>query len=455
MCSSLSSLVEPGQVHTADGLRASSRLWSRAFIGAGLVPGDRVVLAVSPGAGFLSVLTAAFQLRLTLALVPAKTGIDEALDRFDARAVISEGVRRGFWIPNQAGAPSSPRPTLRTSNGPATPDARLILASSGTTGSPRWVVLSEANLNAVLSSHLPLLGLEAARVLSILPWTHAFGLIMDLLPALIAGAVVVRDPAGGRDPRGMAALIRRERITHLSGVPLAYRRLVEQTGDGSLLRQLRGGVAGGAAVTPSLAELLAGTRLRVGYGLTEASPGLSLGRPGEWIPYALGRPVGCHVRLSQVGALQFQGPNVCLGFWSDGRLLRLDPSRWADTGDLVEIRDEGLFFRGRSDDQFKLENGRWIREGECDARLRAGFPFMDESLIFTPDGIHLALAWSGHPRDAEPSLAQFRDALGSLGALLRQAIRISENDWPRTPKGAIDREAARNRLIARFGRETL
>ena len=154
------------------------------------------------------------------------------------------------------------------------------------------MALSDANLHAVLSSHLPLLGLEGARVLSILPWTHAFGLIIDLLPALLAGGVVVRDPAGGRDPRSMADLLRRERITHLSGVPLAYRRLVEYTGDDSLLRQLRGGVVGGAAVTPSLAELLAGTHLRVGYGLTEASPGLSLGRPGEWVPYALGLPVG-------------------------------------------------------------------------------------------------------------------------------------------------------------------
>ena len=453
-----SSFIEPGKVHTANALRESSRLWSRALVGAGLVAGDRVVLAVPPGVGFLSVLSAALQLRLTLALVPSGSDLDEALDWFDARAVIGEGTRPSCWTPDSAGAPSASPPPLRAPNGPSTPDARLILASSGTTGAPRWVALSDANLHAVLSSHLPLLGLEGARVLSILPWTHAFGLIIDLLPALLAGGGVVRDPAGGRDPRSMADLLRRERITHLSGVPLAYRRLVEYTGDDSLLRQLRGGVVGGAAVTPSLAELLAGTHLRVGYGLTEASPGLSLGRPGEWVPYALGLPVGCQVRLSPAGVLEFQGPNACLGFWSDGSLQRLDPSRWVDTGDLVEIREEGLFHRGRSDDQFKLENGRWIREGECRERLRARFPFMDESLIFSPDGIHLALAWSGHHGFNEPSLVQFRDALGSPGALLRQAVRISEPDWPRTPKGAIDREAARNRLVEllhRIERETL
>ncbi len=439
--------VEAGRMIAADNLRAVARLWDLAFRDAGLGPGDRVVLAARPGIGFLSVLTAALGRRLTLALVPPGSDLDEELGRFDARVAIGEGVSSSAWTPCQAGGPPGHLPRARPSTGVPTPEARLILATSGTTGSPRWVILSEGNLRSVLSGHLPLLGLEGARVLSILPWTHAFGLIIDLLPALLAGAVVVRDPEGGRDPRSMVDLIARERITHLSAVPLAYRRLADHSGDDALLRSLRGGVVGGAPVTPSLAGLLANTRLRVGYGLTEASPGLALGDPGAWPPYTLGRPVGCRVRLNRDGGLQFRGPNACLGFWSGGSLHRLEPDRWVDTGDLVEIHEGGLIYRGRTDDRFKLENGRWIPAGECEARLRCRFPQIDEALVFSPDGTHLALAWSGDRTAPTPDLQRLREALGSPGALLREVARVPEPGWPRTPKGSIDRRAAQDRLV--------
>ena len=432
--------VESGRVSTVGNLRELASLWGRALRDAGLGPGDRVVSALAPGVGFLAVLAAALRLQLTTALVAAGSDLEGVLDQFDASVLVGEGSSNDAWTPNEAGGPPAGRPSKRKAIGPPTPDARLLLASSGTTGSPRWVAISDANLRAVLSSHLPLLGLEGARVLSILPWTHAFGLIIDLLPSLLAGGVVVRDPAGGRDSRGLAELITRERLSHLSAVPLTYRRLAEIEG-AALLRTLRGGVVGGAPVTPSLAGLLSGTRLRVGYGLTEASPGVSLGQPGAWVPHALGRPVGCEVRIDETGGLQFRGPNACLGFWSNGKLEREDPDRWVDTGDLAAMQGGELFHQGRSDDQFKLENGRWVRAGECEAALRGCLPSLDESLIFSPDGVHLALAWSGSSEAAKPDLARFRNALGSLGAVLEEAVRVSESEWPRTPKGDIDRRA--------------
>ncbi len=312
----------------AETLREGARLWGQAFGDAGVNAGDRVVLSVRPGPAFLSVLAAALRLRLTLAIVPVGSDLDAELERFDARVSVGEGAGSAVWSPGPHGGPPGDPPRARPAIGLPTPDARLILATSGTTGSPRWVVLSDGNLRAVLSGHLPRLGLEGASVLSVLPWTHAFGLIIDLLPAILAGATVFRDPEGGRDPRVTADLILRHRITHFSAVPLAYHRLADHSGDGALLRQLRGGVVGGAPVTPSLAGLLAPTRLRVGYGLTEASPGLALGDPGSWVPYSLGKPLGCQVRLTPGGCLQFRGPNACLGHWSEGRLHRLLPRRW-------------------------------------------------------------------------------------------------------------------------------
>ena len=72
----------------------------------------------------------------------------------------------------------------------------------------------------------------------------------------------------------------------LSAVPDAY------------LCSLAGGIVGGAPVRGFLRERLERTRLWVGYGQTECSPGATLGRPGEWErDDFLGRPLGCEVML--------------------------------------------------------------------------------------------------------------------------------------------------------------
>ena len=185
----------------------------------------------------------------------------------------------------------------------------------------------------------------------------------------------------------------------------------------------------------------------MGYGLTEASPGLALGRPGEWAPYCLGRPLGCQVRLGDHGDLQFRGPNACIGVWSDGHLQSLDPDRWVETGDLVDIRGEELFYRGRLGECFKLSNGRWIDAGAVEAQIRNRFPAIDEALIFSPEGEHLAIAWSGGEAVQEVETTHLRTALGSLGPLLRWSVRIPEESWTRTTKGAIDRRASEGRLV--------
>jgi acyl-CoA synthetase (AMP-forming)/AMP-acid ligase II len=441
-------LIEPGAVSSAEALRHGARLWERAFRGAGLKAGDRVVVSLRPGFAFLAALVASLRSRLTLVLVPAGTEHAADLERFDARLVVGQVDGPMVWIPGPTGGPPEARPRNRSANGPRTPDARLVLATSGTTGVPRWLALSENNLRSVLRSHSPLLGLRGARALSALPWTHAFGLIIDLFPSLMAGATVILDAERGRDPRMTATLIRRHRISHLSAVPLLYRRLIEHCGDDELVRDLRGGVVGGAAITPSIAALLAPTRLRVGYGLTEASPGLALGRPGDWIAYGLGRAVCGEVRLSREGTLQFRGPNACLGVWSEGRLDQLESNRWVETGDLAEIRDGEIYYRGRADDRFKLANGRWIVASDCERRILRGFPSIDEALVFTPDGEHLAIAWTCSAAATRPDSARLREAMGPPGNFVRWELSIPRATWQRSPKGDIDRRATEWQLRA-------
>ena len=283
-------------------LWAGARLWVQAFRAAGVVRGDRVLLVLLPSAPFVQVLLAALWEGLTLVPVaPVSSAADLAslIEETDASLAVWNGDGGAAWQPDSIAGPGPDRPLRPTRHAP-TPDARFLLRSSGTGGAARWVALSDENIWAVLDSHLPLMGLRegVSRVVSVLPWHHAFGLVLDLLPALLCGAEIWRDPHGGRDPQSLLTLAHSAGATHLSAVPLVLQRLLQTPGGKALIDGLDGGIVGGATVDAPLAAALRGTRLRVGYGQTEASPGIALGGRGVFPgPGYMGRAVGCRVNV--------------------------------------------------------------------------------------------------------------------------------------------------------------
>lgn len=428
----------------AAALRAGARRWSAWLRAAGVGPGDRVVCALPAVPAFVMVLLAALGDGLTLAPVAPGSDVDEALATVDARlAIVPDGDAAGAGgahvIPDAAGGPpAGAPPALRRAAGAPSPSVRLLLETSGTAGARRRIALSDANVLAVVDAHAPPLALAGATLLSVLPWHHAFGLVLELLPALLAGAAVVRDPAGGRDLDALLALAAAHPVTHLSAVPRTVRLLGERPDGAALLARLRGGVVGGAAVDAALAARLAGTRLRVGYGQTEASPGICLGEPGAWRAGALGRPLGCAVRLDADGVLAFRGPNACLGEWRDGALLPADPDGWRRTGDLARAAADGSYtFEGRLADSFKLANGRFVAAAAVEAAVRARFPDVREALLSSPDGEALVLACTA--AGPLPAVDAVRPLLGPLAGRPLRVVAVDAARWARTPKGELDR----------------
>ena len=419
------------------------RLWTAAFRAAGLRSGDRIVLALPPSPGFLCCLLAGLWDGLTLALLRPGGDIKGAARFLDASAGIGVGDGAVTWQADPAGLPVATGLPVRRAQTPPTPEARLLLSTSGTTAAPRWVALSDANLFAILDSHTMALGLAGARVLSVLPWHHAFGLVIDLLPALLSGAEVFRDEVGGRDPQRLVERMNEHGITHLNAVPLTLERLVQTPGGLEAAQNLRGGVIGGAAVGAALADTLGRTRLRVGYGQTEASPGIALGEPGRWRAGYLGRPLGCVVQIGIGGGLRFAGPNACLGFWGEAGLERLDPSRWVETGDLVRTEGHDMYFVARADDVFKLNNGRAVQAGVVESALRVQSPQLRHALLYTPDGEGLELLVGYAPQTPTPALSRSQacQALGTLGSRLRGVRDLPVDRWVQTPKGDMDRRA--------------
>ena len=444
----LPALVVDEAITPAGSLWTGARLWTEAFRDAGLRAGDRLVVALPPSAAFVQVLVAAMWEGLTIALATPEDDARDLCAALDARAVVAPEPGPHSWTATAYAGPASGPAALRSAERSTTPGVRFLLRTSGTTQFARWIALSDRNVLSVLASHLPRLTLKNARVLSVLPWSHAFGLVLDLLPALLAGAEILRAPDGGRDPSALTALGDEWSATHLSAVPLTIQRLLGTAGGAALLDQLHGGIVGGAPVSGPLADRLSQTRLRVGYGQTEAAPGITLGPPGQWAANYLGRPLGCDVTVADDGELLFEGPNACVGVWRRHEGLdRLDPERTVRTGDLVRREGDDLFFEGRTDTAFKLSNGRLVRAGAWEGRLTSEYPFLHDALLFTPDGTDLVLALcTARPAADGPSLNEIRDRLGALGNRLLDVVTISPEEWQQLPKGTVDRDEMTRRL---------
>jgi acyl-CoA synthetase (AMP-forming)/AMP-acid ligase II len=314
------------------------------------------------------VLVAAFCEGCTVIPVPPGAAVDTAsiIERFDPSLVIVASTAPidgpATVRVDRHGLPASDA-VRRTMRMPGVPGVRLVLATSGTSGRAKLVGLSDANILSVVESHRDAFELEEGEVcLSLLPWDHAFGLIIDLLPAILSGCCVVRDDDGGRSADKVLRLSEQHQITWCSMVPLQVERLIDYPAGESFLRGLRGGVVGGASASPRVCASLERTQLRVGYGQTEASPGITLGDPGDWSWREIGRAVGCEVRLRSDSHLLCRGPNVFAASWDPSTgFAELAPNRWIDTGDLVEPGPRGsLRFVGRSDRATKLANGRLV-----------------------------------------------------------------------------------------------
>ena len=424
---------------SATALHHGANDWSRALRRVGIMRGDRVLCALPNGEAFVQLLIASLADGVTLVPVPVGDDVERLLDIIDARVAISlSSTSAHVAVPSSAGGPPS-APLVPRRSSQRSDTIAFLLRSSGTTAEPKWVAIAERGVLAVLQSHLPLMAIDGASTLCILPWHHAFGLILGVLPALLRARRVVIPVADPRNTDAIVDVARQHAVTHMSLVPLLASRLSAHADGQQLLEQLASGIVGGAPIDALLAARLATTRLRVGYGVTEASPGIMLGEPGEFRAGLLGRPVGCAVRIDSDGVLAFTGPNMCDGYWIAGSLHALAPDRWHRTDDMVSVTAGTYSIVGRTAMNFKLSNGRMVEAPAIESTLRARVPQMVDAVLHSRDGVGLDLLYS--TRNAMPIAREAVElAIGGLTQYLRTVTCIGVDEWQRTSKGEIDRQ---------------
>lgn len=267
------------------------------------------------------------------------------------------------WTP----APPVPAAAAHDAARPA-----AIVYTSGTTGSPKGVTLSQANLAANVAAVIDYLGLTADDVvLSVLPFYYAYGASV-LHTHLASGACIVLEP-NMLFPRTVVDSIARHRATGFSGVPSTFALLLERGDLASRdLDSLRYVTQAGGAMSPSLAARVRAAipraRLFVMYGQTEATSRLtylpperledkagSVGRPLRGVRLRVVDEAGRDAAPGVEGDVIVQGPNVMLGYWNapdeTARVLR---DGWLHTGDRGHLDGDGfLYLCGRRSDMIK------------------------------------------------------------------------------------------------------
>lgn len=247
-----------------------------------------------------------------------------------------------------------------------------ILFTSGTTGSPKGVALSHANLAANVDSIIAYLRLHAGdSIVSVLPFYYSYGSSV-LHTHLSVGARVCLE-ANLVFPQLLVERMVRERVTGFSGVPSTYALLLNRVPlaqyDLSGLRYLT--QAGGAmspALTARLRAALPHARLFVMYGQTEATARLtwlppdrldakigSVGIPIPGVEIAVRRDDESPAPAGETGNVWARGDNVMLGYWRNPEASReVLREGWLKTGDMGYLDAEGyLFLSGRRSDMIK------------------------------------------------------------------------------------------------------
>jgi acyl-CoA synthetase (AMP-forming)/AMP-acid ligase II len=257
-------------------------------------------------------------------------------------------------------------------------DLAALLYTSGSTGEPKGVMLSHANMVAAVRAVNAYLRLDSGDVIySALPLSSSYGLY-QLVSALCLGATVVLDRSFAFPARSLA-LLAAEGATVFAGVPTMYAWISAapalQAHDLSRLRIL----TSAAASLPleharRVRERLPQARLFVMYGQTECKRITYLdpddferkpGSVGRGMPFQQLRVVdeaGVPVPAGGIGELVVRGPHVMQGYWRKPdasahklRLVHGDAAPWLHTDDLFRIDEDGyLFFVGRKDDILKV-----------------------------------------------------------------------------------------------------
>ncbi len=310
-------------------------------------------------------------------------------------------------------------------------DTASLIYTSGTMGNPKGVLLSHSNFAHQFNSvHKVLPIRQSDTLLSVLPLHHTFEFSCELAVLFIGISITY---AESLKPNKLLANIKETNVTFMAGVPLLFEKIYE-----GIMRQVRtlpfgvrhaimglyyltaglnkvtnnkAGkavfkflrkkanlsnirfiVSGAAPLSYKVAKGFdtLGLTILNGYGLTEASPIVSVNRMERKIKNeSVGIPLpGVEVRIGEMddqgnGEIFLRGPNIMQGYYNN-RMINvdvIDKDGWLATGDIGKLDSDGyLYITGRKKSIIVTPGGKNVYPEEIEEMLNSS-PFILESLI--------------------------------------------------------------------------
>jgi long-chain acyl-CoA synthetase len=301
-----------------------------------------------------------------------------------------------------------------------------ILYTSGTTGEPKGVMLTQGNLAAnalatvaAFSADTPEEPPHEKRRLNFLPLSHIFARTCDLYCWLVEGSQL----ALARSRLTVLEDCQAVQPTCLNGVPYFYDKVQralpaqDQRDQAGALRAILGGAirwccSGGAALPPHLFDAYhaQGVPLLEGYGLTESSPVITVSTPRQVRRGSCGRPIpGVEVRIAEDGEILTRGPHVMAGYYRDpSATAAAIREGWLATGDLGRQDADGfVYITGRKKEILVTSSGKNIAPVYLESLLTQdplivqavvvgdGRSYLSALLVLSPEHLAAELAACG------------------------------------------------------------
>ncbi len=368
--------------------------YGASLISAGLRKGDRVLIGCSVSPSSALVYLGAMYAGLVAVPVEDRALATSAallLEATMAKAVWTEAGFRGTGIPQASilslqGDLAKDMPTMMPPAACEDSDLAALMATSGSTGVPRFVMVSHGNLIAnteaiIRSQQLA----NDERAMLVLPVSYCFGASL-LHTHLYQGGGVVFDRRF-MFPDKVLHAVAEFGCTTFAGVPTVYKVLLRRSNIRriampSLRRFLKAGGALSRERISEMRSIFPMIKFLVMYGQTEATARISCMESERWDgkPGSVGRPLdnltirivddeGNDVHPGQVGELLAKGPSICSGYLNDPEETRHNfCDGWLRTRDLARQDEEGyLWIEGRKGAFLKM---RGIRVSLAEVRQR-------------------------------------------------------------------------------------
>ncbi|XP_068152518.1 luciferin 4-monooxygenase [Drosophila tropicalis] len=346
-------------------------------------------------------------------------------------------------------------------------DVALIVCSSGTTGMPKGVQLTQMNLLATLDSQIQptMIPLSEVTLLTVIPWFHAFG-CLTLITTAVMGTRMVYLPKF--EEHLFLSSIEKYRVMMAFMVPplmvfLAKHPIVDKYDLSSLMVLLCGAAPLSRETEDQIKERIGVPFIRQGYGLSESTlsvlvqnddfckPGsvgvLKVGIYAKVIDPDTGKLLGANER----GELCFKGDGIMKGYIGDAKSTQTAiKDGWLHTGDIGYYDDDFEFFIVDRIKELIKYKGFQVPPAEIEALLLTNDKIKDAAVIGKPDeeAGELPLAFvvkQAGVQLTEDEVIKFVNDHASPAKRLRGGV-IFVDEIPKNPSGKILRRVLRNML---------